>query len=156
MYLFNDNFRILVIIKTLALLTRYNWTNYTILIAEDDRINFRYLQLVLEKNTGVNIIWAKDGLEAYEKIINFSGIDLVLLDYQLPELNGLEVLQLVKRVRPELPIIMQTAKTWNNEEETCMKAGCDGFFSKPLKVDVLFEFIGEKLSDYALKKQKAI
>ncbi|HBH48695.1 MAG TPA: two-component system response regulator, partial [Bacteroidales bacterium] len=85
---------------------QYNWHNKSVLVAEDDPINFKYLQLLLEKRTGVNIVWAKDGLEAYEKIINHIGIDLVLLDLQLPELNGIDVLTQAKAAVPKLPIIM--------------------------------------------------
>lgn len=119
----------------------YDWKKYTILVAEDDPINYKYIQLLLEKRTGVNVVWAKDGVEAYQKIINFSGIDLVLLDLQLPELNGLDVLIQSKQLKPEMPVIMQTANTWNNEDEQCKEAGCDGFFTKPLHIESLFEHI---------------
>lgn len=120
---------------------KYDWSKYTILVAEDDPINYKYIQLLLEKRTNANIVWAKDGVEAYEKIINFSAIDLVLLDLQLPELNGLDVLIQSKKVKPEMPVVMQTANTWNNEDELCMEAGCDGFFPKPINVDKLLEHI---------------
>ena len=96
---------------------QYNWHNRTVLIAEDDAINFKYLQLLLKKKTGAKILWAKDGQEAYEKIINYSVIDLVLLDLQLPELNGIDVLKHAKLVCSDLPVIMQTANSWNNEEK---------------------------------------
>lgn len=117
----------------------YNWSEYTVLIAEDDPINFRYLELLLSKRTGIQIMWAKNGSEAYEKIINHSVIDIVLLDLQLPELNGLDVLRQAKAILPQLPIIMQTANSWNEEEQNCLMAGCDGFFPKPLDIDMLFK-----------------
>lgn len=130
----------------------YDWKNYTILVAEDDPINYKYIHLLLEKRTGAQIVWAKDGLEAYEKIINFSAIDLVLLDLQLPELNGIDVLIHSKKIKPEMPVIMQTANTWNNEDEICIKAGCDGFFSKPLNIDKLFEHIDKCLKGIEERK----
>lgn len=128
---------------------QYNWQSKSILVAEDDPINFKYLQLLLQKRTGATVVWAKDGQEAYEKIINHDGIDIVLLDLQLPELNGLEVLSEVRKVVPELPIIMQTANSWNNEEEDCLASGANGFFSKPLKIDVLFQKMEECMEQYA-------
>lgn len=128
---------------------QYNWKNKSILVAEDDPINFKYLQLLLQKKTGATIVWAKDGQEAYEKIINHDGIDMVLLDLQLPELNGIEVLREVKKIVPELPIIMQTANSWNNEEEDCLDCGANGFFSKPLKIDLLFLKMEECMEQYA-------
>lgn len=130
----------------------YDWRKYTILVAEDDPINYKYIQLLLEKRTGVSVVRAKDGIEAYEKIINFSGIDLVLLDLQLPELNGLDVLIQSKKVKPGMPVIMQTANTWNNEDDICKEAGCDGFFSKPLHIESLFEHIDNHLKAIEEKK----
>jgi CheY-like chemotaxis protein len=129
-----------------------NWSNYTVLIAEDDPINFRYLQLLLEKRTGIQIIWAKNGREAYEKIINHSLIDLVLLDLQLPELNGMDVLRHIKTLLPELPVLMQTANSWNNEEDQCFNAGCDGFYAKPLNIELLFEHMDKCMLEYAEKR----
>lgn len=130
----------------------YNWTKHTVLIAEDDPINYKYLSLLLEKQTGIEIIWAKDGKEAYEKIINHSAIDIVLLDLQLPELNGLDVLKQVKKVLPHLPIIMQTANSWNNEDLVCFEAGCDGFYAKPLDIEKLFAHIDKCIEAYTLYK----
>ncbi len=131
---------------------QYNWSKYVILVAEDDPINFRYLQLLLEKRTGVKILWAKNGLEAHSYIKKQSCIDLVLLDLQLPDLNGFEVLTFSKKCRTDLPVIMQTANTWNNEDEKCIAAGCDGFFTKPLDVDKLFKRIDKCLLELVEKK----
>lgn len=134
----------------------YNWSKHTVLVAEDDPINFKFLSLLLEKRTGIKVVWAKDGREAYEKIINYSAIDVVLLDYQLPELNGLDVLIQVKRAFPEIPVIMQTANSWGNEEKLCKQAGCDGFFSKPFDIERLFEFMNsciEKYYAYKIERQ---
>ncbi|MBN1118742.1 MAG: response regulator [Bacteroidales bacterium] len=130
----------------------FNWKDNLVLIAEDDPINFRYLELLLSKRTGIQILWAKDGREAYEKAINHSGIDIFLLDLQLPELNGIDVLKLVKKANPHLPIIMQTANSWNDEEKACYDAGCDGFFPKPLDINLLLQFIDDLLKVQANNK----
>jgi CheY-like chemotaxis protein len=132
--------------------TPYNWSKHTVLIAEDDPINFKYLSLLLEKRTGIGIIWAKDGIEAFEKIINHSAIDIVLLDLQLPELNGFDVLKQIKKALPSLPIIMQTANTLNNEDDMCYEAGCNGFFAKPLDVEKLFICMEQCMEEYKLYK----
>lgn len=127
---------------------QYKWYNKNVLVAEDDPINFKYLQLIIQKRTGASIIWAKNGREAYEKIINLSCIDIVLLDLQLPELNGLDVLEQAKAVVPKLPIIMQTANSWNNEKELSLTAGADAFFTKPLNIEDLLAFMDVKIKDY--------
>ena len=134
---------------------QYSWHNKTILVAEDDPINFKYLHLLLEKRTGCTILWAKDGIEARDKILQDCTIDLVLLDLQLPELTGMEVLREVRKSNRHLPILMQTANSWNNEEEDCVECGADAFFSKPLKTDLLFAKMDECLKTYSrLKKMK--
>lgn len=135
---------------------KYNWVKHTVLIAEDDPMNFKYLSMLLDKHAGIQIIWAQDGKAAYEEIINNSAIDIVLLDYQLPEINGLDVLVKVKRVFPEIPIIMQTANTWNGDEKKCREAGCNGYFSKPYDIEVLLEYMDaciQKYHKYKLEQQ---
>ncbi len=132
---------------------QFNWHNKTVLVAEDDPINFRYLQLLLEKRTGISIIWAKDGVEAYEKMVNHFGIDIVLLDLQLPELNGLEVLKHARAYCSDIPVIMQTANSWNNEQEISLELGANAFFVKPLNIDALFECMDQCLREYAEKKR---
>jgi CheY-like chemotaxis protein len=115
----------------------YNWSNYQTLVAEDDPLNFKYIEILLSRRTGIQTIWAKDGLEALQICRENKNLDIVLLDLQLPNLDGLNAMQSIKEFSPYLPIIIQTANSWNNEEEICYKAGCDGFFNKPLNIDQL-------------------
>jgi CheY-like chemotaxis protein len=127
----------------------YDWSNYKTLIAEDDPLNYRYIELLLTRRTGITPIWAKDGLEAVNKCRENNNIDIVLLDLQLPNLDGLNALKLIKELNPYLPIIIQTANSWNNEEESCKKAGCDGFFNKPLNIDQLLMHMDKCLRIYS-------
>jgi two-component system cell cycle response regulator DivK len=127
----------------------YNWSNYKTLVAEDDPLNFKYIELLLTRRTGITTIWAKDGLEAINMSRENKGIDIVLLDLQLPKLDGLGALKSIKEFNPYLPIIIQTANSWNNEEETCYSAGCDGFFNKPLNIDQLLISMDECMRMYS-------
>ena len=129
---------------------KYVWSNYTVLVAEDDPLNYKYIELLLSKRTGINIIWAVDGALAANLCKENSDIDIVLLDLQLPELDGIQSLQLIKKYRSHLPVIIQTANSWNNEEETCANAGCDGFFNKPLDMDDLLLHMDQCLRTYSL------
>jgi len=131
----------------------YFWNNYTTLVAEDDPLNYRYIELLLTRRTGVSIIWAKDGKEALNIFRKRNDIDIVLLDLQLPELDGFKVLELIKMHNPYLPVIIQTANSWNNEEENCREAGCDGFFNKPLNIDVLMQEMDIYLKTYSSVRQ---
>ena len=126
----------------------YSWKNYTVLVAEDDPLNFRYIELLLSRRTGINIIWAKDGEEAVRIFNDNDGIDIVLLDLQLPHLDGIQSLKYIKEKDPYLPVIIQTANSWNSEEENCTKAGCDGFFNKPLDMDQVLGAMNQCLRDY--------
>jgi|WetSurMetagenome_2_1015567.scaffolds.fasta_scaffold657378_1 CheY-like chemotaxis protein len=127
----------------------YSWKNYTVLVAEDDPLNYRYIELLLSRRTGINLIWAKDGRQAANACQQNSGIDIVLLDLQLPEIDGLKTLELIKKYNPYLPVIIQTANSWNNEEDTCYQAGSDGFFNKPLNIDNLLLRMEQCLKVYA-------
>jgi len=127
----------------------YSWKNYTVLVAEDDPLNFRYIELLLSRRTGINIVWAKDGLQATKICKKDTTVDIVLLDLQLPEIDGLKTLHLIKMKNPYLPVIIQTANSWNNEEETCSAAGSDGFFNKPLNIDDLLIRMDQCLKAYS-------
>ncbi len=113
---------------------------YTILIAEDEEINFFYLTEIL-KNTGVKILWAKNGLEAVNMAETNRDIDMVLMDIKMPEINGLEAINYIRTIRPELPIVAQTAYVMDNDREICLKSGCVDFLSKPIKSAQLLEVV---------------
>jgi CheY-like chemotaxis protein len=128
----------------------YSWGNFTTLIAEDDPINFKYMELLLSRRTGINIVWAKDGLEAIEILNQKINIDIILLDLQLPQIDGIKTLEIIRKDIPELPVIIQTANSWNNEEEQCFQAGCNGFFTKPLNMDMLLSKMEECLIESSI------
>ncbi|OFY57213.1 MAG: hypothetical protein A2Y87_11415 [Bacteroidetes bacterium RBG_13_46_8] len=116
----------------------YNWKDRTVLVAEDDEMSFRYIELVLSRKTNINIIWAINGEQAVEYCQLYSHIDLVLTDFQLPVFDGLEVIRRIRKFKPDLPIIVQTANAMNDECEKCMKAGSDGYVTKPINLIELF------------------
>jgi two-component system cell cycle response regulator DivK len=114
-------------------------SSHTILIAEDDEISFKFLDLVLTRKTGVNIIWAINGQMAVDFCRNYEHIDLVLMDLQLPVLDGIEAIKQIKAFKPALPIIVQTANAFNDEWEKCLQAGCDDYITKPVNLqDMMF------------------
>ncbi|PKP08569.1 MAG: response regulator [Bacteroidetes bacterium HGW-Bacteroidetes-4] len=124
----------------------YNFTGKTILITEDERTNYLFLEALL-KRTGATLIWAETGKTALEAIKNSPEINLVLMDIKMPEMNGYEATREIKKLRPELPIIAQTAYALAGEKEKILSAGCDDYLSKPIMGKVLLEKI-----DIYLKK----
>lgn len=123
----------------------YDWQNYTVLVTEDDEISFRYIELVLSRKTNINVIWAINGKQAVEYCELYDHIDIVLMDIQLPEINGYEATKLIKSSKPNLPIIIQTANSLNKDLDKCVEAGCDGYVIKPIDLPTLFDKINNCL-----------
>ncbi|MGC9341719.1 MAG: PAS domain S-box protein [Bacteroidales bacterium] len=122
-----------------------NWSDKTFLIAEDDASNYFLLHENLKKFK-VNILWAKTGIEAVETFKNSpNSIDLILMDVQMPEMNGYEATRLIKELNPEVPVIAQTAYAMAGEREASLKAGCDDYISKPLIMNELLFILNKYL-----------
>ena len=121
----------------------YQWDEKTILVAEDEELNYKVIETALRR-TQVNIIRAKDGRQAIEFCQAFNKIDLVLMDIQMPEINGFDATRMIKKFRQDLPIIAQTAYALSGEKEKCIEAGCDDYLAKPLIIDDLLS----KMSSY--------
>jgi two-component system, cell cycle response regulator DivK len=124
----------------------YNWKDRTVLVAEDDEMSFRYIELVLSRRTNINIIWAINGQQAVEYCQLYNHIDMVLTDLQLPVFDGLEVIRRIRKFKPELPIIVQTANVMDDEYEKCMQAGSDGYVTKPINLKELFSRMDHLMS----------
>lgn len=129
----------------------YDWSNRTVLIAEDDEMNFRYLEVIFEKYTGINVIWAINGKMAVDYCQIYDYIDIVIMDIQLPVVDGLEATKQIKSFKPDLPIIAHTANTYNNEVEKSLAAGCDDYISKPVNFEDLLSRIESFLNPVATK-----
>lgn len=114
-----------------------DWSNKTILIAEDDEISYKYLNLILTRRTKVNILWAINGQQAIDFCRQYKHIDLVLMDLQLPVVDGFEAIRQIKAFRPTLPILVHTANAYGNESEKSFEAGCDEYVTKPANFQYL-------------------
>jgi CheY-like chemotaxis protein len=67
------------------------------------------------------------------------------MDIKMPKLNGIEATKEIKRVRPDLPIIAQTAYAMQEDKEKTLKAGCIDYLSKPIKKGVLISMLNKYL-----------
>ena len=115
-----------------------------IIIAEDDYNSFRYLQLVLG-GQNANISHADNGLKLME-MIRIQIPDLIFLDINMPVMSGFEVLSAMRKEGLATRIIAQTAYAMPTEKEKCLKEGCNGYISKPIKKAELFEVINTVIS----------
>jgi len=123
----------------------YNWEKKTFLIAEDDTFSYKLLEGFL-KRTNASILHAEDGIKAVEICKSNPDIDLILMDVQMPEMNGMEATKLIKEFRKDLPVIAQTANAIAEEKQKCLEAGCDDFVTKPINMTELFEKIDQWLT----------
>jgi signal transduction histidine kinase/CheY-like chemotaxis protein len=123
---------------------RYNWSNKTILIAEDDDSNFRFFTMTLSE-TNINIIRAKNGIEAVEKSVN-KDINMILMDIKMPEMDGLEATERIKKENPDITIIAQTAFAMENDKELSLEAGCNAYIQKPIQKVKLLSLMNKFLS----------
>jgi two-component system, sensor histidine kinase and response regulator len=119
----------------------------TILIAEDDEINFCYLQVLLTHDF-IEVLHAKNGIEAVDICKSHPEIDLVLMDLKMVEMDGFEATSQIKLLRKNLPVIAITAYSESEDKQKALNAGCDEFITKPVKK----EFLLKKLEDFGLSR----
>lgn len=122
-----------------------NLEGKTLLIAEDEDSNFFFLQEVLAP-TRVGILRATNGREALEMIMANDSISLVLMDIQMPVLNGYLATQEIKRLKPNLPVVAQTAYAMAQERVRGLRAGCDDYLSKPINPNDILRVVRNYLA----------
>ena len=131
-------------------LTEYNWKNKVILVAEDEEVNFRFLEAVLSR-TEVQLINAVNGRQAIDLVKNINKIDLILMDIKMPEMNGYDATREIKKIRPDIPVIAQTAFSMQNDREKSLEAGCDDYIPKPIDIHNLMS----KISHFLTERQQS-
>ena len=117
-----------------------------ILVVDDNAVNRKMVSAILEKNQ-FDVTFAKDGREAITSLENV-GADLVLMDIQMPVLDGLEATRQIRMRREwvSLPVVAMTAHAMNGDPEACEAAGMDGYITKPVHAIHLLETVRRILS----------
>jgi PAS domain S-box-containing protein len=116
----------------------------TILIAEDEDNNFRLMKVLLS-HLNLNILRAENGKEAVDICESEAAIDLIIMDIKMPVMDGYEATARIKKIRPGLIVIAQTAFAFEADREKAIKAGCDDYLPKPVKKDVFIAMIRKYL-----------
>jgi signal transduction histidine kinase/CheY-like chemotaxis protein len=127
----------------------YDWATKTILVAEDEELNYKVLDSCLSK-TNARILRASDGEKAVE-IFRNEKIDIVLMDIQMPIMDGYIATQIIKKINKSVPVIAQTSFAMANEKEKCLNAGCDDYLTKPLDLEKLLSTINRLIYQPTLK-----
>jgi signal transduction histidine kinase/CheY-like chemotaxis protein len=132
------------------------FSNRKILLVDDDYRNVFALSKMLT-DRGMEIIKAENGKIALEKLESEPGIELVLMDIMMPEMDGYEAM---RRIRAQekfkrLPVIAVTAKAMSYDEQKCIDAGASDYITKPIEIDhlllIMSVLLGRKQSDLSSK-----
>ncbi|MEZ5070453.1 MAG: PAS domain S-box protein [Bacteroidales bacterium] len=107
-----------------------------ILVAEDDDISFEYIQTLLRQKS-IQVLRARNGLEALGMLQDQPGIDLVVMDIRMPEMSGEEATREIRKFNATIPVIAQTAYAMAGDRKRLMEAGCSDYISKPVRYNDL-------------------
>ena len=108
----------------------------TVLVAEDNPANQKLIELLLTR-VGLTVHVASDGRQAVEHA-RARQFDLILMDIQMPEMNGYEATMALRQANIDTPIIALTAHAMTGDKDRCLKAGCDAYMSKPIDQNCLY------------------
>jgi PAS domain S-box-containing protein len=122
-----------------------------ILLAEDNLVNQK-LAVALLQREGHRVVVAENGRVAVD-LVRQSDFDLILMDVQMPVLDGLDATAIIRRQEVDtgkhLPIVAMTANAMSGDRERCLEAGMDDYVSKPIRLDELMAAIGRCLTEHA-------
>ncbi len=121
----------------------------TVLVAEDNPDNQELLSMLLRR-LGIETALAENGRVAVDKASN-NTFDLILMDMQMPEMDGLEAVRLLRQQGYNKPIVALTANAMLEDRERCLAAGCDDYLTKPIEHDRFYKVV----STYTNKNSSA-
>lgn len=125
--------------------TEYNIGNLKILVVEDDLTSRRYISEIF-KGTDIEILTAVNGREAVDICRTDESINIILMDLKMPVMDGYTATREIRKLRPEIPIVAQSAFAMTNEREKAMQAGCTDYLAKPYKRNQMLEIISKHIS----------
>ena len=129
-----------------------------ILLAEDNPVNQKLASRLLEKR-GHHVTVVANGREAVERVQQES-FDLILMDVQMPEMDGLEATRKIRKLEYEtgtfVPIIALTAHAMQDDKDRCLQAGMNGYISKPFKVNELLAALKAAMEEKARRTTGAV
>ncbi len=122
-----------------------SWDSNSLLIAEDSYSNFLLLKTFL-RATNIEIYYAKNGEEAINLYKQHPGIDLVLMDIQLPGISGYQATEEILKMDEKARIVAVTAYATEEDKQKCLQTGCIDYISKPLRKETLLQKIEKYIS----------
>jgi FOG: CheY-like receiver len=118
-----------------------DFKNKVILIVEDEEVNYLLFRELLV-SCGATTLWAKNGREAVNLVSTINQtIHLVVMDIQLPVMDGYAATMEIKQINPKIPVIAETAYISADDRKKAEAAGCDGYITKPIEPKVFYEVL---------------
>jgi CheY-like chemotaxis protein len=113
-----------------------------VLVVDDDVRNIFALTSLLEQH-GVKVAYAENGKSAIELLESTAGIDLVLMDVMMPDMDGYDTMRAIRKVARfrSLPIVALTAKAMKGDREKCLEAGASDYIAKPVDIPQLLSML---------------
>ena len=125
-----------------------------VLLAEDNLDNQKLISMYLRK-IGADVVIANNGKEAIELTEN-ENFDLILMDMQMPIMNGIDATVRLKKMEYPAPIVALTANAMKEDIDTCYEAGCSGFLQKPISQQNFFDTVVQYLHPIELDLTKPL
>lgn len=119
-------------------------TTKSVIVAEDDDLNYLFINLVLEQES-ITVIRAENGQEAVDIFQQHPEIHLILMDIKMPVMDGIEATRRIKAINPDIIIIALTAYALLGDKEKTIEAGCDYYLSKPIEKISLLKILNKYL-----------
>ncbi len=118
----------------------------TVLVVDDFEVNTYAVGFTL-KNAGYDVLKATSGFEALEYFKNDKKIDLVITDYKMPKMNGVELIREIRQIPKYkfMPILVLSTETDYEKKRLAREAGITGWVQKPFKIDVFLKFVAKAL-----------
>lgn len=117
---------------------------HRILVAEDNSSNYKLVEVLLRRN--YDLVHAVNGAEAVE-LFRTGGADLVLMDINMPVMDGYEAFGLIRELSPDVPVIALTAYAFETDRRRMLEAGFNDCLAKPLRADELRGRVAELLAE---------
>jgi two-component system cell cycle response regulator DivK len=119
----------------------------SILVIEDNEDNMYMIKFILEQNH-MSVIWAPTGLEGYDIALKEKP-DLILMDIQLPDINGLEVTKRIResKIGDSIPIIAISSYAMTGDKQKALDAGCTAYIEKPIDPETIMDSISKFLQN---------
>lgn len=120
------------------------FTGYKVLVTEDESTNFTLLESILI-DFGAQCFWARNGKEALDFLENYKDIDLVMMDINMPEMDGITATLKIREKKIQIPIIFVSACDRDKKWSECLAAGGNEYLNKPLNIEGLYRILNKYL-----------